>query len=119
MIVNFKYEFFKSKNDRGIEGTCNSILFPASNRDCLGKDNYEVNAVPTERIRYPSNNQLYTEQSPLEDKLRIITKHIIDTQIPLSKSQMTRLFYAYQGLPEPKSGQVYNIEKELLSYQHF
>ena len=33
------------------------------NRDCLGKDNYEVNAVPTERIRYPSNNQLYTEQS--------------------------------------------------------
>jgi hypothetical protein len=26
---------------------------------------------------------------------------------------MTRLFYAYQGLPEPKSGQVYNIEKEL------
>ena len=57
--------------------------------------------------------RLYTEQTPLEDKIRIITKHIIDTQIPLSKSQMTRLFYAYQGLPEPKSGQVYNIEKEL------
>ena len=33
------------------------------NRDCLGKDNYESNAVPTERIRYQSNNQLYTEQS--------------------------------------------------------
>ena len=26
---------------------------------------------------------------------------------------MTRLFYAYQGLPAPKSGQVYDIEKEL------
>ena len=57
--------------------------------------------------------KLYTEQTPLEDKLRIITKHIIDTQIPLSKSQMTRLFYAYQGLPEPKSGQQYDLEKEL------
>ena len=57
--------------------------------------------------------KLYTDQTPLEDKTKIIIKHIIDTQIPLSKSQMTRLFYAYQGLPEPKSGQVYNIEKEL------
>jgi len=57
--------------------------------------------------------KLYTEQTPLEDKTRIIIKHIIDTQIPLSKSQMTRLFYAYQGLPAPKSGQVYDIEKEL------
>ena len=57
--------------------------------------------------------RLYTEQTPLEDKIRIITKHIIDTQIPLSKSKITRLIYAYQGLPEPKSGQVYNIEKEL------
>ena len=56
---------------------------------------------------------LYTEQTPLEDKIKIITKHIINTQIPLSKSQMTRLFYAYQGVPAPKSGQVYDIEKEL------
>ena len=37
------------------------------------------------------------------DKTKIIIKHILDTQIPLSKSQMTRLFYAYQGLPAPKS----------------
>ncbi len=57
--------------------------------------------------------RLYTEQTPLEDKTRIIIKHILDTQVPLSKSQMTRLFYAYQGLPAPKSGQVYDIEKEL------
>ncbi len=57
--------------------------------------------------------KLYTDQTPLEDKTRIIIKHILDTQIPLSKSQMTRLFYAYQGLPAPKSGQVYDIEKEL------
>ena len=56
---------------------------------------------------------LYTEQTPLEDKIKIITRHIINTQIPLSKSQMTRLFYAYQGVPAPKSGQVYDIEKEL------
>jgi len=57
--------------------------------------------------------KLYTEQTPLEDKIKIITKHIIDTQIPLSKSQMSRLYYAYQGLPQPKTGQVYDIEKEL------
>jgi len=57
--------------------------------------------------------RLYTEQTPLEDKVKIITKHILDTQIPLSKSQMTRLFYAYQGLPAPKSGQTYDLEKEL------
>jgi hypothetical protein len=56
---------------------------------------------------------LYTDQTPIEDKIKIITKHIIDTQIPLSKSQLTRLYYAYTGLPAAKSGQTYDIEKEL------
>ena len=32
-------------------------------RDCLGKDNYETNTVTTERVQYPDNNTLYTEQS--------------------------------------------------------
>ena len=57
--------------------------------------------------------KLYTEQTPLEDKVKIITKHIIDTQIPLSKSQMSRLYYDFKGLPQPKTGQVYQLEKEL------
>ena len=57
--------------------------------------------------------RLYTDQTPLEDKTKIIIKHILDTQVPLSKSQMSRLYYAYQGLPQPKTGQVYDIEKEL------
>jgi hypothetical protein len=56
---------------------------------------------------------LYTDQTPIEDKIKIITKHIIDTQIPLSKSQLTRLYYAYTGLPAAKSGQTYELEKEL------
>jgi hypothetical protein len=56
---------------------------------------------------------LYTDQTPLEDKIKIITRHIIDTQIPLSKSQLTRLYYAYTGLPAAKSGQTYELEKEL------
>ena len=46
-------------------------------------------------------------------KIKIITKHILDTQIPLSKSQLTRLYYAYTGLPAAKSGQTYELEKEL------
>ena len=57
--------------------------------------------------------KLYTDQTPIEDKTKIIIKHIIDTQIPLSKSQLTRLYYAYTGLPAAKSGQTYDIEKEL------
>jgi len=57
--------------------------------------------------------RLYTEQTPIEDKIKIITKHILDTQIPLSKSQLTRLYYAYTGLPAAKSGQTYELEKEL------
>jgi len=56
---------------------------------------------------------LYTDQTPIEDKIKIITKHILDTQIPLSKSQLTRLYYAYTGLPAAKSGQTYELEKEL------
>ena len=57
--------------------------------------------------------RLYTDETPVEDKMRIILKHITNTQIPLSKSQLTRLYYAYKGLPDPKGGQVYDLEKEL------
>jgi hypothetical protein len=57
--------------------------------------------------------RLYTDETPVEDRMRIIIKHITDTQIPLSKSQLTRLYYAFQGLPDPKGGQVYDLEKEL------
>ena len=33
------------------------------NKDCLAKDNYKRYNVPTERISYPSNQSLYTEES--------------------------------------------------------
>ena len=32
-------------------------------KDCLGKDEYINYNVPTQRIHYPSNSELYTEQS--------------------------------------------------------
>ena len=56
--------------------------------------------------------KLYTESTPIEDRARIALEHIVDTQIPFSKAQLSRIYYAAQGLPDPK-GNVYDIEKEL------
>ena len=56
--------------------------------------------------------KLYTESTPIEDKTRIIMEHILDTQVPFSKSQMRRLYYAAKGLPDD-AGNIYDIEKEL------
>jgi hypothetical protein len=56
--------------------------------------------------------KLYTKSTPVEDKVRIALEHIVDTQIPFSKSQLSRIYYAAQGLPDPK-GNIYDIEKEL------
>jgi hypothetical protein len=56
--------------------------------------------------------KLYTESTPIEDKTRIALEHIINTQIPFSKSQLSRIYYAAKGLPDPK-GNIYDIEKEL------
>jgi len=56
--------------------------------------------------------KLYTDSTPIEDKARIALEHIVDTQIPFSKSQLSRIYYAAQGLPDPK-GNIYDIEKEL------
>jgi hypothetical protein len=56
--------------------------------------------------------KLYTDNTPIEDQARIIMEHLLETQIPFSKSQMSRLYYAAKGIPDPK-GNVYDIEKEL------
>jgi hypothetical protein len=56
--------------------------------------------------------KLYTKSTPVEDKVRIALEHIVDTQIPFSKAQLSRIYYAAQGLPDPK-GNVYDLEKEL------
>ena len=56
--------------------------------------------------------KLYTEQTPVPDKVRITLEHILETQIPFSKAQLSRIYYAAQGIPDPK-GNIYEIEKEL------
>jgi hypothetical protein len=56
--------------------------------------------------------KLYTEQTPIPDKVRIAMEHITETQIPFSKNQLSRIYYAAKGIPDPK-GNVYEIEKEL------
>jgi hypothetical protein len=59
-----------------------------------------------------TGSKLYTEATPIDDKVRIAMKHILNTQIPLSKSQLSRIYYAAKGLPDPK-GVEYDLEKEL------
>ena len=59
-----------------------------------------------------TGKKLYTDATPVDDKVRIAMKHILNTQIPLSKSQLSRIYYAAKGLPDPR-GQEYDIEKEL------
>ena len=59
-----------------------------------------------------TGKKLYTDATPIDDKVRIAMKHILNTQIPLSKSQLSRIYYASKGLPDPR-GQEYDIEKEL------
>jgi hypothetical protein len=56
--------------------------------------------------------KLYTEQTPIEDQVKIALEHIGETLIPLSKSQLSRIYYAAKGIPDPK-GNIYEIEKEL------
>jgi hypothetical protein len=56
--------------------------------------------------------KLYTDQTPVPDKVRITLEHILETQIPFSKTQLARIYYAAQGIPDPQ-GNVYEIEKEL------
>ena len=59
-----------------------------------------------------TGKKLYTDATPIDDQVRIAMKHILNTQIPLSKSQLSRIYYAAKGLPDPR-GQEYDLEKEL------
>ena len=59
-----------------------------------------------------TGRKLYTDSTPIPDKVKIIMEHLLKTQVPFSKSQLSRIYYASKGLPDPK-GNVYDIEKEL------
>jgi len=59
-----------------------------------------------------TGKKLYTDATPWDDKVRIGMKHILNTQVPFSKSQMARIYYASKGIPDPR-GELYDIEKEL------
>ena len=59
-----------------------------------------------------TGRKLYTDATPIDDQVRIAMKHILNTQIPLSKSQLSRIYYAAKGIPDPR-GQEYDLEKEL------
>ena len=56
--------------------------------------------------------KLYTEGTPFPDQVRIATKHILKTQIPFSQSQLSRIYYAGQGIPDPR-GNEFQLENEL------
>jgi hypothetical protein len=59
-----------------------------------------------------TGTKLYTDATPVPDKMRIIMEHLLETQIPFSKSQLSRIYYAAKGLPDPK-GNIFDLEKEL------
>ena len=59
-----------------------------------------------------TGKKLYTDATPVPDKMRIIMEHLLETQIPFSKSQLSRIYYAAKGLPDPK-GNIFDLEKEL------
>jgi hypothetical protein len=59
-----------------------------------------------------TGKKLYTKETPVPDKARIIMEHLLETQVPFSKSQLSRIYYAARGLPDPK-GEIYDLEKEL------
>ena len=62
--------------------------------------------------RTREGKKLWTDATPPEDKAKIALEHILDTQVPFSKSQMARIYYAAKGIPDP-SGNIYDIDKEL------
>jgi len=59
-----------------------------------------------------TGKELYTQSTPIEDKVKIIMEHLLETQVPFSKSQLSRIYYAAKGLPDPK-GNIYDLENEL------
>ncbi len=59
-----------------------------------------------------TGRKLWTDQTPWYDQVRIAGEHVLKTQVPFSQSQMARIWYASQGLPDPR-GNLYELEKEL------
>ena len=62
---------------------------------------------------------LYTEETPLGDKLDIITKHLLKTLVPLSAPQFERLGTAITGKPSQKTGEFYEIGDEVAGFGGF
>ena len=62
---------------------------------------------------------LYTEQTPLGDKIDIITKHLLKTLVPLSAPQFERLGKAITGEPSRKTGEFYEIGDEVAGFAGF
>jgi hypothetical protein len=53
-----------------------------------------------------TGKKLYTDATPIDDQVRIAMKHILNTQIPLSKSQLSRIYYAAKGYTRSKRTRV-------------
>ena len=62
---------------------------------------------------------LYTEQTPLGDKIDIITKHLFKTIQPLSIPQFQRLGTAITGEPSKKTGEFYDFPAEMWGFAGF
>jgi hypothetical protein len=56
--------------------------------------------------------KLYTDATPLVDRINIISRHILKTQMPFSQSQVSRIYYSMRGLPTP-TGTTNELANEL------
>ena len=60
-----------------------------------------------------NGKKLFTKQTPLQDKIDISIRHILNSQAPFSMAQLKRIYYARRGIPDPGTGQEYDLDKEL------
>ena len=65
--------------------------------------------------RTKEGRQLYTEQTPDGEKIKIITNHMARAMLPFSSQQLTRLYQAATDKPS-KRGEFFELPDELLGF---
>jgi hypothetical protein len=65
--------------------------------------------------RTKEGRQLYTEQTPEGEKIKIITNHLAQAMLPFSYQQLNRLYQAATGKPS-KRGEFFEVPDELLGF---
>jgi hypothetical protein len=65
--------------------------------------------------RTREGRQLYTDQTPGGEKIKIVTNHLAQAMLPFSYQQLNRLYQAATGKPS-KRGEFFEVPDELLGF---